>query len=70
MLKISNIENLLVKYKEEAFQIINQVYYLYHAAAIIYYGEIYNKSNCIIWKMNKNKIDRFLKKYYLHIGMD
>lgn len=68
-LKISNIEKLFMKYKEKAFHIINQVYYLYHTTAIIYHGEIYNKSNSVIWKMNKHKIDRQLKKYYLHIGI-
>ncbi len=68
MLRISNLDNLFKKYKEQSFKIINQIYYIFHTIGIIYQGELFNKYTALIWKCDKQKTTINLSKYFKKLG--
>ncbi len=68
ILRLSNLDKLIGKYKEKSLKIINQFYYLFHTIGIIYQGELFNKSSALIWKCDKLKLNSNIVKYYKKIG--
>lgn len=64
MMKISNTDRFVTKYKEKALKIISKIHSIYHEQAIIHQGDIYLGKDIILWKEDR---DNVLSKFKLYI---
>lgn len=63
MMKISNTNEFIEKYKEKAHKIFNKIYFIFHIFGVIYLGDIYTGKDVLIWKENRNNVVERFKAY-------
>ncbi len=68
MLKITNMDKFIKNYGEEAYNIINKIYSVFHSHAVLYLGDIYTGKDVIIWKEERPKMVKEFKKYIAQIS--
>jgi hypothetical protein len=68
MMKISNTERFIKKYKEKSYQYLNKINMVFHSQGIIHQGDIFKAKDTIIWMDDKSTFKNSYKNYLNHIG--